>query len=274
MKMHKNLRMIKGMPKEHISMLLLAVLIGFLSAQAIFLESLAFAEESGKELLKSGIDLYKKADFDEAILNLRKALDLGLNTEEKVEAYKYLAFCYLAKAQMEEVKAELQQLLKLQPDYQLREEVSPKVRDAFEKAKDAFEKAKAEKPPRGAIFIKSIPEGALISLDGILQPSRTSTTLNGVSVGKHSLKLSLDGYADWNNDSILVRAGETTNVEAFLKTIGKPPRNGESATKRGSKKWLWATLGGAAVTGGVTAAIALARRSEDRTETGTLVVKW
>ena len=48
----------------------------------------------------------------------------------------------------------------------------------------------------GSVFVRSMPEGAMIYLDGVDQRKVTPDTLTSLSVGNHSFTLKLDGYYD------------------------------------------------------------------------------
>ncbi len=56
----------------------------------------------GAEALKTGIDDYANGSYPAATKNLHAALDLGLNPQEQVKAYKHLAFigCVTGKTQL------------------------------------------------------------------------------------------------------------------------------------------------------------------------------
>ena len=74
-------------------------------------------------------------------------------------------------------------------------------------------------PTTGAISVHSSPSGATIRLDDYIGPPvKTPYTFTKVSPGQHNLKLSLDGYYDWNTNAD-VEAGYTTPVSATLTPI-------------------------------------------------------
>jgi hypothetical protein len=71
----------------------------------------------------------------------------------------------------------------------------------------------------GSISISSSPSGATILLNGFLgQSVKTPYTFTNVSIGNHTVELSLDGYEDWSTN-IQVAAGETTPVHTILTPI-------------------------------------------------------
>jgi hypothetical protein len=80
----------------------------------------------------------------------------------------------------------------------------------------------------GSIAVTSSPAGAVIELEGNSTHSKTNATISDVSLGTHSIKLSLDDYQDWS-ENVPVRAGETYYVNATLTPNPTPtpaPRGG------------------------------------------------
>ena len=82
---------------------------------------------------------------------------------------------------------------------------------------------KQQPPTTGTIRIESSPSGARVELDGqtFVGPiSATPATIPDLDPGRHTVKLSLDGYYDWGPKEVDVTAGETTPVHATM--IPKP----------------------------------------------------
>jgi len=67
----------------------------------------------------------------------------------------------------------------------------------------------------GWISIQSTPEGAAVYLDDSLTDEVTNCVLNEVPVGEHHLKLTLEGYFDWE-DSVTVEADDTLKLDVEL----------------------------------------------------------
>ncbi|MDI9632948.1 MAG: PEGA domain-containing protein [Methanolinea sp.] len=79
----------------------------------------------------------------------------------------------------------------------------------------------------GFVTVDSVPPGASVYLDGLYRGTTQPgdlLDLTGISPGNHSLKLTLDRYADYTVD-VQVRPGETTRVHAVL-----APRDGAGNT--------------------------------------------
>nr|CBH39401.1 hypothetical secreted protein, containing PEGA domains [uncultured archaeon]CBH39888.1 hypothetical secreted protein, containing PEGA domains [uncultured archaeon] len=91
---------------------------------------------------------------------------------------------------------------------------------------------KQQPPTTGTIRIDSTPSGATVELDGqtFVGPiSATPATIPNLDPGRHTVKLSLDGYYDWGPKEVDVTAGETTPVHATMTpkpTPTPPPTTG------------------------------------------------
>ena len=70
------------------------------------------------------------------------------------------------------------------------------------------------KPIYGSINITSSPAMAEVSLDGTVI-GRTPILYDEVIIGRHMLRITKSGYADYSDD-IVVEEGKTTNIEASL----------------------------------------------------------
>ena len=69
--------------------------------------------------------------------------------------------------------------------------------------------------PTGNIEVNSNPTGAAIWLDGDSTPHVTNFILMDVPVGSRIIKLTMQGYADWE-DTVIVLEDQTTTVDAVL----------------------------------------------------------
>jgi hypothetical protein len=93
-------------------------------------------------------------------------------------------------------------------------------------------------PPAGSIAVSSTPPGAAIWLDGQDTGQVTPATLTAVSVGTHTLRLTLAGYQDYEQQ-VEVEVGQTTSVSAVLSPLS--PGHGSiavSSTPPGAAVWL------------------------------------
>ena len=69
-------------------------------------------------------------------------------------------------------------------------------------------------PPTGALDVRSVPAGADVVVDGLLQGT-TPVELTGVPEGSHTVVLSLPGYSN-TTSSVNIVAGDTTTVNVAL----------------------------------------------------------
>jgi len=76
--------------------------------------------------------------------------------------------------------------------------------------------------PAGSITVNSVPSPARIVLDGLETEFTTNTTLNGISVGEHTLQVQLedhDEYRQSDEKTVFVRKSETTVIDVILESI-------------------------------------------------------
>lgn len=73
-------------------------------------------------------------------------------------------------------------------------------------------------PLTGTIQVTSTPTGAKVFLDGTDKGLMTNCSLTNVSAGNHVIKLTKDGYADYQA-SATVTGGQTTNFSATLTAV-------------------------------------------------------
>ncbi len=98
-------------------------------------------EVSGDSLLKMleyAKNYYNRGEYEQAIGELEQALQFlkQLNRIDQVEAYKYLAFSYVAFGEKEKAKEQFRLALKLDPKMELDPStVSPKIIKVFEEVK-------------------------------------------------------------------------------------------------------------------------------------------
>lgn len=74
--------------------------------------------------------------------------------------------------------------------------------------------------PTGMIAVKSIPDGAQVYLDGTLSTA-TNNTVQGITLGKHKLKVTKNGFVTWEKD-IDVAEQLVTDITAIL--VSNTPR--------------------------------------------------
>src|SRR4051812_33246396 len=86
------------------------------------------------DLVRTGMAAYDDLDFQKSVELLNRALHESLTKEEKTATYKTLAFAYVALNRTAEAETAFENLLRVEPAFQLDRTISPRVRKAFEAA--------------------------------------------------------------------------------------------------------------------------------------------
>ena len=94
-----------------------------------------FAQEAGEFYLRRGIQKYEELDISGAILDLLRALTLGIKTDEgKIDAYRYLAVCHAESGEKAAAVQYFKNLLEINPSFRLDEDASPLLLRPFNEA--------------------------------------------------------------------------------------------------------------------------------------------
>ena len=103
--------------------LLIASMCIFVFQEPIIL----FSQQSGNFYLQRGVRKYNDEwDITGAIIDLQRALSTGLrNNEDKIQAYKFLAFCHAENGEKEKAVQNFKNLLLISPSFRLSEDPSP-----------------------------------------------------------------------------------------------------------------------------------------------------
>ncbi len=96
-------------------------------------------------------------------------------------------------------------------------------------------------PSTGSISFSSIPSGADIYLDSVLQSAKTPTTITGVSTGSYGYILRLLGYNDVSG-TVTVTAGQTAAVSVTLTPVATTGSISFVSTPSGADIYLDGTL--------------------------------
>jgi len=115
--------------------------IGMLGAQV--------SADSLDQMLMRAKNYYNRGEYEYAIVELENALQYlkQLGQVDQVEAYKYLAFSYVAFGQQDKAKEQFRKVLMLDPAHELDPAtVSPKIIKVFEEVKAEMATAPPEEP--------------------------------------------------------------------------------------------------------------------------------
>ena len=184
---------------KYYPLILIAISIVFVS------ECLA---EDGRAYLERGIKAYSKdADFDKAISELQKAIELGMNeTADMVQARLYLGFAYMAKGKRIDAVVEFAKAINLDPELTL----DPKIYSS--KLVATFNETKASLVD--SLSVLSVPGDAEVFLDG-KKVGVTPLKLNSVIAGDHKLIISKEYFVPKTLD-IKVHKGEENRIQVEL----------------------------------------------------------
>ena len=139
--------------------LFILVMLGVSFAQQVSADSLELMLERAKTFYNSG-------EYEHAISELEKALQYlkQLEQGDQVEAYKYLAFSYVAFGDKAKAKEQFKKALVLEPSLTLDPAtVSPKIIKVFEEAKSEMKIAPTEPPVKEPAEPEKIEEKKVLS---------------------------------------------------------------------------------------------------------------
>jgi tetratricopeptide (TPR) repeat protein len=134
------------------------LLFGFMIVQLGFSQSVT--ADSLESMLGRAKTFYYNGEYEYAIRELENAMRYleQLKQVDQVEAYKYLAFSYVAFGDLTKAKAQFKKALKLNPELELDPAtVSPKIIKVFEEAKGEMATAPPEQPAEPTTTAKAEP---------------------------------------------------------------------------------------------------------------------
>jgi len=112
----------------------------------------------------------------------------------------------------------------------------------------------------GTVELESDPPEAIVSVDG--KPMAKTPSSVDLPVGRHLLRMSLDGYQDWALE-LEVAEGETTTVRGDLVLVPPPPPPETSPWLRPTRLGALAAGGLAVVAAGVGTGMGFGARSDE-----------
>jgi len=169
--------------------------IAVLMALILFSGGMARAE-SGDDLFLQGIEAYENGEYQLSIDNLSKAISLLKGERERIEAFKTMAFAYMAFPKKEEAREQFCNILKVDPTFELDPIMTPpKILTVFQEAKDKC-------LPFGGIEVRSTSEdqkpisGAKVYLNGDLI-GETPLQKKDILPGEYELEVQKDGFQSY-----------------------------------------------------------------------------
>lgn len=102
------------------------------------------------ELVRQGIKAHDELDYSRAVELFRRALGESLTRPEKIVTYKTLGFAFVALGDHEPARRAFEELLRVEPAFELDRTISPRVRAVFGEAR-------ARMPAPGPTRVEVVP---------------------------------------------------------------------------------------------------------------------
>ena len=196
---------------------------GFFISTAIILLLAGVARvETADDLFSQGMRAYENGEYQLAIERLLRAIPLLKGDRERIEAFKTMAFAYMAFPKKEEARQQFCNILKLDPSFELDPIMtSPKILAVFEEAKETCS-------PFGGIVVRATSgdqtpiSGAKVYLNGDLL-GETPLQRKDILPGEYEIEVHKEGFRSFKDRvSIEKRAVlevRSTLIKARIPTI-------------------------------------------------------
>jgi len=168
--------------------------IGLVFSAALILSFGEMARgESGDDLFSQGMKAYENGDFQISIDKLSKAVPLLKGDRQRIDAFKTMAFAYMAFLKKEEARQQFCNILKMDPTFELDPIMTPP------KILVVLQEAKEKCLPFGRIEVQAIAgdrkiiSGAKVYLNGKLI-GETPLQKKDILPGEYELKVHKDGF--------------------------------------------------------------------------------
>jgi len=205
---------------KNIFLMLTFVLVGFAFAQV--------SEDSLEHMLQRAKLYYNNGEYESAISELESALQFlkQLESTDQVEAYKYLAFSYVAFGDKEKAKKQFKMALALEPRMDLDPTtVSPKIIKVFEEAKAEM---KIEPTP-----VQPEPPKPVVAARK-KRVSKTKALMRSCCVPGWGQMYK--GYSS-KGKRIMIGSGITFGTSVFSLIMREAAHNGYLDIEKGSPQW-------------------------------------
>jgi tetratricopeptide (TPR) repeat protein len=154
--------------------------------------------EKADDLFSEGMKAYENGEFQLSIDKLSKTIPLLKEKRKRVEAFKTMAFAYMAFPKKDEARRQFCNILELDPTFELDPIMtSPKILNVFREAKEKCW-------PFGGIEVQAISgdqeaiSGATVYLNGKLI-GHTPLQRKDIVPGKYELTVTKDGFRPFNS---------------------------------------------------------------------------
>ncbi len=153
--------------------------------------------ETADDIFSDGVRAYENGEYQFCIDKLSKAIPLLKEDRKRIEAFKTIAFAYMAFPKREEARRQFCNILKLDPTFELDPIMtSPKILDVFREAQEKCW-------PFGGIEVQAISgdreiiSGAQVYLNGKLIGD-TPLKRKDIVPGEYELEVYKDGFRSFN----------------------------------------------------------------------------
>jgi tetratricopeptide (TPR) repeat protein len=185
-------------------------------------ESIVFSAGSGQDLFSEGMQAYQNGEYEYCIDRLTQAIPLLQEDTSKIEAYKTLAFAYMAFPRKDEARQQFCHLLKIDPTFELDPIMTPP------KILSVFHEARKRCAPSGGLRVEAVSKdqepvhGAKVYLDGVLI-GETPLRKDGLIPGDHELEVKKEGFRSFTSrisiKDMTILSVKRTLVRAHAPTI-------------------------------------------------------
>ncbi len=176
--------------------------------------------ETADDILSAGVRAYENGEYQLSIDKLSKVIPLLKQDRKRIEAFKTLAFAYMAFPKKGEARRQFCNILKLDPTFELDPIMtSPKILNVFREAKEKCW-------PFGGIEVQAISgdqeaiSGAQVSLNGKLI-GHTPLKRKDIVPGEYELEVTKDGFRPFNS-RVSIEERVVLGVKSVLITAKMP----------------------------------------------------
>ncbi|MFH1278631.1 MAG: PEGA domain-containing protein [Candidatus Eisenbacteria bacterium] len=208
----------------------LVLLVKMVSAAGLAIVFLSGSSAHGQEpaastALNQAIDLYWEGMFEKAVTELEGMIE-GLEGENRVTAYEYLARSYIRLDDGAKGKAAYKELLRMAPEWK----PDPNLVAGPEMSFFKTALTEYENENLGGVSVRTEPTRANVYLDGELWKEPTPVTLERVPAGEHVIRVAMDGWAAVDT-SIVVAPADIATLDLVLEAEEIEPEISKSFWK-------------------------------------------
>jgi len=215
------------MNRKYHKMLCLRIALTVSMVPILLLRGVAWGE-SGDDLFSQGMKAYENGEYQLSIDRLAQAIPLLKEDRERIEAFKTMAFAYMAFPKKEEARQQFCNILKIDPAFGLDPIMTPpKILAVFREAKERcilFGGIKVQAISRD----KKAIHGAKVYLNKKLI-GETPLQREDILPGKYELEVRKDGFRSFQSrvsvEAMVIIAVKSTLVRMRIPTIASIGHN-------------------------------------------------